>query len=161
MQRDFRHAIGLISVIVAIAAGGCASDKAFVNSNSAASAQDRKTGATDTQAALQVSDISIPPGAKLDAEKSLVIGTGERWLGRLVIKTDISSVHAYNHFFNGMPAIGWNLIAAIQSNVSQLTYLRGERVVIVQIESGWLGGTTITISASPRQSSGTEPKAAR
>ncbi|SDI69396.1 hypothetical protein [Propionivibrio dicarboxylicus] len=159
MQRYFRHVIGLISVIIAIAAAGCASDKVLVNTN--ANAQDRKTTANDPQAALQVSDISIPPGAKLDAEKSLVIGTGERWLGRLVIKTDISSVHAYNHFFNGMPAIGWSLIAAIQSNVSQLTYLRGERVVIVQIESGWFGGTTITISASPRQSSGNEAKAAR
>lgn len=159
MQRYFRHAIGLTSLVVVIAAGGCASDKTFVNAN--ANAQDRKTAATETQAALQISDISIPPGAKFDAEKSLVIGAGERWLGRLVIKTDISSVQAYNHIFNGMPAIGWNLIATIQSNVSQLTYLRGERVVIVQIESSWTGGTTITISASPRQPSGNEPKAAR
>jgi len=159
MQRYFRHVIGLTSAIVAIAAGGCASDKAFVNANT--SAPDRKTAPTETQAALQISDISIPPGAKFDAEKSLVIGTGDRWLGRLVIKTDISSVQAYNHIFNGMPAIGWSLIATIQSNVSQLTYLRGERVVIVQIEPSWSGGTTITISASPRQSSGNEPKAAR
>lgn len=152
--RFFRLAVRNIVILTLITLGGCASDPALVNT----ATTDPKLPATEALNALQVSDISMPPGAKLDAEKSLVIGSGERWLGRLVIKTELSTVQAYNHFYNGMPTIGWSLIAAVQSKLSHLSYQRGDRVVFIQIEPVSFGGVTITMTMTPRQGAVSEPK---
>ena len=157
MSLFFRPAAGLLIASLILSASGCASDPALVN----ASASNQRTATTDAQNALQVADISLPSGAKLDAEKSLVIGSGERWLGRLVIKADLSTVQAYNHFYNGMPPIGWTLITAVQSKLSHLSYLRGDRVASIQIEPVSFSGVMITITVSPRQGATSDAKPPR
>lgn len=104
----------------------------------------------DTSNTLQITDIMLPPGAKLDAEGSLIIGTGDRWFGRIVLKTDTPTVQAFNHFYNGMPNFGWNLVAALQAKTSILSFQRGERVALIQIESASLSGTMVTINVTMR-----------
>lgn len=107
--------------------------------------------------ALQVSDIPIPNGAKFDSDSSLIIGTSDGWLGRLVIKTDLASVQAFNHYHSGMPPFGWSLVTAVQARISTLTYLRGERVASIQIEPSSISGSTVSITVSIRQGVQREP----
>ena len=102
---------------------------------------------------LQITDIPLPRDAKVNGDASLVIGTNDRWLGRVVLKSGMTSVEAYNHFFLGMPRAGWTLLSAVQGKVSILTYTNGDRIATVQIEGGAMGGgATATIVVSPRQS---------
>ena len=102
---------------------------------------------------LQITDIPLPRDAKVNGDASLVIGTNDRWLGRVVLKSGMTSVEAYNHFFLGMPRAGWTLLSAVQGKVSILTYTSGDRIATVQIEGGAMGGgATATIVVSPRQS---------
>lgn len=131
--------------------GGCATGQPVVGPSS----PDQKTGAEPSNA-LPISDIPIPAGAKLDTENSLIMGAQDRWLGRIIIKTDTSPTQAYNHFYNGMSAFGWGSVTAVQARISTLTYLRGERIASIQIEPTTLGGSTVSITVSPRQA-GTEP----
>jgi hypothetical protein len=107
--------------------------------------QQESTAATDN---LQISDISMPPGAKLDASNTLMIGSGDRWFGRVVIKTDTSTVQVFNHFKSGMPALGWRLVSMMQSKSSLIIFQRGERIAMVQIESLQLGGAVATVNVS-------------
>lgn len=117
---------------------------------------DHKTGAEPSNS-LSISDIPIPPGAKLDADNSLIMGAQDRWLGRIVIKTDSSPTQSYNYFYNGMPTLGWSTLTAVQARISNMAYLRGDRVASIQIETTALGGSSISITVSPRQTASQEP----
>lgn len=102
---------------------------------------------------LQITDIPLPRDAKVNGDASLVIGTNDRWLGRVVLKTGMTAVEAYNHFFLGMPRAGWSLLSAVQGKISILTYTSGDRIATVQVEGGAMGGgASATIVVSPRQS---------
>jgi len=125
--------------------GGCVTSQPI-----ATSAQHQEVSQSPSNA-LQITDISLPGSAKLDAENSLIIGSGDRWFGRVVVKSDENPVQTYNHFFKGMPSLGWKLMSAMQSNASLLSFQRGERIAMVQIETSQLGGSTISISVSMQQ----------
>ncbi|MDX9996119.1 MAG: hypothetical protein RBS28_12425 [Rhodocyclaceae bacterium] len=135
------------TLLVALATAtlyGCSTTGTPVVGNAAADAQPT-TAALDS---MQINDISLPPEARLDAANTLMIGSGDRWFGRVAIKTSTSAVQVFNHFHSGMPALGWRLLSALQSNTSLLVFQRGERIAMIQIESAQWGGTTATVSVS-------------
>lgn len=132
--------------------GACAIGQPVTGS----AATDHKSGAEPSNA-LSISDIPIPPGAKLDADNSLIMGAQDRWLGRILIKTDNSPTQSYNFFYNGMPTLGWGTLTAVQARISSMAYLRGDRVASIQIEATALGGSSISITVSPRQTASQEP----
>lgn len=105
----------------------------------------------DSANALQITDIALPAGSKLDADDSLIIGSADRWFGRLVLKTESPTVQTYNHFYGVMPTFGWSLISAVQAKSSILSYQRGDRIALIQIESASLGGTVVAINITMRQ----------
>jgi hypothetical protein len=123
-----------------------------------ASTTDQQTASAATDS-LQINDISFPPGAKLDSPNTLMIGSGERWFGKIAIKTDTSPVQVFNHFHKGMPALGWRLISMMQSNPSLMVFQRGERIAMVHIESKQLGGSSVIVSVSMQEQEQVQPKA--
>lgn len=157
MPIHFRRIAHCLLTSIAIICAGCANNQALGTT----AANEKKNSAIEASSALQLSDISLPSDARLDAEKSLVMGSGDRWLGRLVVKSEVSSVQAYNHLLNGMPGIGWSLVTAVQSRVSLLTFQRSDRVASIQIEPAMFSGVTIAITLSPRQASAGENKSSR
>lgn len=150
MKPAYTFTVPVLLVASAFFLGGCAANPTV---GSGASAQ---KPAPETPNVLQVSDISIPPASKLDPENSLIIGTGDRWVGRLVLKTEQTPVQAFNHIYGGMPSHGWSLVTAVQAKVSNMTYLRGERVASIQIESA-MGGSQVSITVSARQGQDSAP----
>lgn len=146
-----------VSLAASLLLGACATGQPVVG----ASADGEKTKPADAPNALLVPDIGLPSGAKLDAESSLIIGSGDRWLGRLVLRVDSPSVQVYNHFYNGMPSFGWGLITAIQAKTSILSFQRSDRVALVQIEPASLSGVVVTINVSPRQAAQQQDSARR
>lgn len=135
---------------------GCAPGQAVTGPAS----PDQSAGSAPSNA-LPVSDIPIPAGAKFDAEQSLIMGAQDRWLGRIVLRVDMAPAESYNHFSKGMAAFGWNGITAVQARISSLTFQRGERVAMVQIESASLSGVLVSITVSPRQSTAAETARAK
>lgn len=102
---------------------------------------------------VQVTDVPMPRDSKVDEEASLVIGGGNRWLGRLVLKVRTNAAETYNYYYNGMVRLGWTRMSAIQSKVSMLVFTQGERVASVQIKGG-LGGSTVTFVVTTRDMEG-------
>lgn len=50
-----------------------------------------------------------------------------------------------------MPKFGWQPVMSVQSGVSILMFIRGERAATIQIERRTLRGSTVSITVAPRQ----------
>ncbi|CAN0293715.1 unnamed protein product [Discosporangium mesarthrocarpum] len=98
----------------------------------------------------QFPDIAVPAGAKMDVERSLVLGARDDWIGRLSMNTSGSTSESYDFFLREMPKFGWQEITTVRSEVSVLTYSRENRVATIQIRSKTLGGSAVDITVSPR-----------
>ena len=99
-----------------------------------------------------LTDIPIPPNATLDVERSLVLGDLDRWTGRIILNVGQSTTAAFALYQPQMPNFGWDPIMSVQTSVSVLSFVRGERAATVQIESRTLGGSTVAVTVAPRQS---------
>ncbi|GAB2179914.1 hypothetical protein DLREEDagrD3_01370 [Denitratisoma sp. agr-D3] len=152
--RPARRVILLSSIVFAL--GACATGQPLVGASSP-----DKNGAVAASNTLQVSDIAVPAGAKLDTEKSLIMGASDKWLGRIVLKTDQPPVQVFNHFYTGMANYGWVAITAVQAQTSVQTFQRGDRVALIQIEPSSLGGSTVSITVTSKQMTGAEPGKAK
>jgi|TARA_B110000967_G_C18415740_1_gene331420 hypothetical protein len=95
-------------------------------------------------------DIPISVNDQLVVEKSLLLNTGEQWIGRAVLKSKLNIVQAFEYYMINMPTYGWISITAVQSDISVLTYEKGSRVATIQIEQGTLRGSQISVTVSPR-----------
>ena len=86
----------------------------------------------------------------MDVERSLVLGARDNWIGRLAMSATGSTSESYDFFLREMPKFGWQEITSVRSEVSVLTYTRGDRVATVQIRKKTLGGSAVDITVSPR-----------
>jgi len=112
---------------------------------------DGKTLAGDSPAvANSYADIPISANDQLAVDKSLLLNTGEQWIGRAVLKSKLSTVQAFEYYLANMPSHGWISITAVQSETSVLTYEKGSRVATIQIDRGTLSGSNISVTVSPR-----------
>ena len=122
------------------------------NGNAPPSASGTSTGNSPRTAVgfAQFPDIAVPAGAKMDVERSLVLGARDNWIGRLAMSATGSTSESYDFFLREMPKFGWQEITSVRSEVSVLTYTRGDRVATVQIRKKTLGGSAVDITVSPR-----------
>jgi hypothetical protein len=135
------------AVAVAIAIAGCAGVQG-PDDGAAASAADKEKG--QHAGFAQFSDIAVPPGAKMNVERTLVLGARDAWIGRLAVTTGMAATAAYDFVIREMPKFGWSEITSVRSGISVITYARGERVATVQIVARTLGGSQIDVTVSPR-----------
>jgi hypothetical protein len=98
----------------------------------------------------QFPDIPIPAGAKMDTDRSLILGTRDAWIGRLAMKISRSSSSIYDFYIREMDRFGWREITSIRSEVSVLSYQQSDRVATIQIWNASLGGAKIDITVSPK-----------
>lgn len=105
----------------------------------------------ESSAAFQpITDVPIPDGARLDSERSLVLGGQDNWTGRLVFTIGESSADAFARYHQEMQRFGWRLITSVQAESSVLAFSQGDRVATIQIEGRTLSGATVAITMSPR-----------
>ena len=97
-----------------------------------------------------ITDIPIPEGARLDSERSLVLGGQDNWTGRLVFTIGESSANSFARYHQEMQRFGWQLITSVQAESSVLAFSKDERVATIQIEGRTLSGSTVAITMSPR-----------
>jgi len=100
-----------------------------------------------------VTDIPIPPDATMDNERSLILSDRDHWTGRVVMRFWQSPPQLTAFYQTQMPAFGWQPLMSVTSDVSVLSYTRGERAATVQISPSLLGMTTeVAVTVAPRQS---------
>ena len=105
----------------------------------------------EANAAFQpITDIPIPEGARLDNERSLMLGGQDKWTGRLVLKIKESSADAFARYHQEMPLFGWSQITSVQAESSVLSFYQGNRIATIQIDGRTISGSSVSITLSPR-----------
>lgn len=100
-----------------------------------------------------VTDIPIPPNATMDNDHSLILSDRDHWTGRVVMRFWQSPPEMTSFYQSQMPAFGWQPLMSVTSDISVLSYTRGDRAATVQIEKSMLGLTTeVSVTVAPRQS---------
>ncbi len=95
--------------------------------------------------------LSLPTGARLMGDQSLIIGTGDNWVGRVVLDVGRDLDAAYAFFLETYPAQGWTLVSAVRGKSSVMVLTRQERTATVElIEGGILGSSLVMLTMAPR-----------
>jgi hypothetical protein len=139
-----------VALVVAssLALAACSS---MPGSSSSSSSSSTSSSAKASSAYQPVSDVPIPAGTKINTDKSVILGQGDKWFGRMVLVTDRPSTQAYTYYQEQMPTFGWEQVTAVQGKTSILTFTRGERAATLEINPGTLSGSEVAITVSPRQ----------
>jgi hypothetical protein len=111
---------------------------------------DAKAGGTAVTGFAQFSDVPIPDGAKMDLERTLILGSKEKWIGRLALTTGQTPPVVFDLFQAKMAGYGWTEVAAVRSETSVLTFQGADRVATVQIQTTTLGTTLVDVTMAPR-----------
>lgn len=109
-----------------------------------------KTAGQIKPSPAQFSDLPIPQGAKLNVDKTLVVGT-QTWYGQLSLDTSHNADTMFDFYSRELANYGWRRIAAVRAPTSILTYDRDERVLAIAITPSRVYGSEITITVSPRE----------
>lgn len=111
----------------------------------------------DSQAAFgNFPDIALPAGTAIDLDRSLVLGAGRDWMGRLAFTTRSGGVAEIFAFFRAeMPRLGWTETTSLRGATSLLVFQQGQRVATIQIAGRHFalgGGAAVEIVMAPRGS---------
>ena len=136
----------LAAATAALLMAGCTSGVGTAPSSATSTGANARTA----QGFAQFPDIAVPARAKMDVERSLVLGARDDWIGRLSMDASGSSSDSYDFFLREMPKFGWQEITSVRSEVSVLTYSRSGRIATIQIRNRTLGGSAVDITVSPR-----------
>jgi hypothetical protein len=134
-----------VPLAVALTVAACA-DRPSVTANEAPSAPTM---------ALIAAGIAMPAGFKVNADRTLIFGNDEAWVGRLAYSTKSSADEVYDFLHKEMPNFGWTELASMRSDSSMLTFTSDatNRVATIHIGRGSiLGSTEVDLVVAPKQS---------
>jgi hypothetical protein len=84
-------------------------------------------------------------------EQTLVLGSGENWVGRVSLDIGKDSETAYRYFVEQYPKQGWTLLSSTRAQVSLLIFMKDTRTASIQItENTVLLPGKAVINVSPR-----------
>lgn len=106
-----------------------------------------------------ISQSTLPPGATMKPELSLIIGSGDQWVGRVVATVGKDIDAAIRFFTDTYQGQGWTLISSVRGKSSLLVFTRQDRTATVElVEGGLMSGGTVTLTVAPRNATVVAPK---
>ena len=103
----------------------------------------------------------LPTGSKINNAQSLIMGSGENWVGRMVMEVKQDSAGVYNFFLDNYPAQGWTLVSAVRGKTSLLVFTKADRSATIEISDATLSGSSAVLTVSPKSTLPTAPAAQR
>ena len=98
----------------------------------------------------QFQDIPIPPSARMDLDRTVILGSPESWIGRLALNASQNPSVVFDFFKQRTPEFGWQEITTVRAATSFLTFTRATRVLNIQIKAKTLQGSEVDLTISPR-----------
>lgn len=151
------RAFALAVVLASIA--GCSSVW-----NSSANSQTADGSKPGSGPPTQIAGVALPEGYSLDSNRTIVLGEGDRWIGRLSYSIASSADAMFDFVRREMANYGWTEVAVVRAETSQLTFLSGggDRVASVLISRSTLYGSRVDMTVAPSTGSTitTQPRAA-
>jgi len=98
----------------------------------------------------QFTDIAIPGGAKMNVDRSLVLGSQDSWTGRIYLETNQTPSTVFELYRREMPGFGWTELSIVRSARNLLTYVGDDRVATIEIVKTNITGSSVTITMVPK-----------
>ena len=98
-----------------------------------------------------ITNSQLPAGAKINHSQSLIMGSGDNWVGRIVLELGQNPNAAYAFFLEQYPPQGWTLVSAVRGKASLLVFTKADRSATVEIsDSGVMGGSQAVLTVTPK-----------
>jgi hypothetical protein len=116
----------------------------------APSAAEQQAGLAPTDATL-LGATPLPPGAKILSDQSLIVGSGDAWVGRVSLDVGRDVTSAYKYFLDAFQAQGWTLQSAVRARTSLLVFTRFGRSATIEFQDAprLMGGAIVTLTMAP------------
>jgi hypothetical protein len=134
--------------VLALGLGLLAGCSAWNSSGSNASGDATKPGSGPP---TQIAGVALPEGYSLDSNRTIILGEGDRWIGRLSYSVNSSADAMFDFIRREMANFGWTEVAVVRAEASQLTYLSngGDRVASILITRSTLYGAKVDMTVAP------------
>ena len=116
-----------------------------------------QNAATERPKFEQFDDVPVPQNARVDLERSLILGSRDGWIGRLVYGAPFSMTQMFVFFEQEMLRFGWQPLTAVRAAISTLSFQRGNRIATIILEQRTMGGAIVSITMAPAAVSGGVP----
>lgn len=98
-----------------------------------------------------IGQIQLPPGAKIINERTLILGAGDAWVGRITMEVGRDTNDVYQFFMEQYPKQGWGLISASRGSNSLIVFLRQDRSATIEIRDGTIAANpTVILTVAPK-----------
>jgi len=98
--------------------------------------------------------LQLPTGAKIINERTLILGAGDSWVGRITMEVGKDTNTAYSFFMEQYPRQGWTLVSAVRGANSLIVFTKQDRNATIEIRDGSLAvSATAVLTVTPRPTS--------
>ena len=85
---------------------------------------------------LLFNQMPLPKDARISPDKSLILGQGDNWAGRIELSSSLEPLEASAFFTTEYPKHGWQLISSTKAKLSILVFTGSTRTLTVEITEG-------------------------
>ena len=120
----------------------------------------RSASSVDMSGADLLAQTQLPAGAKILHEQSTVIGSGNNWVGRVVIDSAREPAAAFGYFLDNYPSQGWTLLSAVRAKTSVMVFTKQDHNVTIEIQEGNVlaaGSALVILTRAPRNANDVSP----
>jgi len=109
---------------------------------------------------LFFNQMPLPKDARISPDKSLILGEGDNWAGRIELSSSMEPLEASAFFVTEYPRHGWQLISSTKAKLSIIVFSNNTRTLTLEItEGGPLAAKSmIVMTVAPKVQSQTLPE---
>ena len=85
---------------------------------------------------LLFNQMPLPKDARISPDKSLILGEGDNWAGRIELSSSMEPLEASAFFTTEYPKHGWQLISSTKAKLSILVFTGSTRSLTLEITEG-------------------------
>ena len=85
---------------------------------------------------LLFNQMPLPKDARISPDKSLILGEGDNWAGRIELSSSMEPLEASAFFTTEYPKHGWQLISSTKAKLSILVFTGSTRTLTLEITEG-------------------------
>jgi hypothetical protein len=85
---------------------------------------------------LLFNQMPLPKDARISPDKSIILGEGDNWAGRIELSSSMESLEASAFFTAEYPKHGWQLISSTKAKLSILVFTGSTRTLTLEITEG-------------------------
>ena len=78
----------------------------------------------------------LPKDARISPDKSLILGEGDNWAGRIELSSSMETLGASTFFTSEYPKHGWQLVSSTKAKLSILVFTGSTRTLTIEITEG-------------------------